>query len=239
MSVRNPAVKGGVAMGDAFSAIGALADPVRRRLYCFVAGRADGAGREESAREVGIAPHVARFHLDKLVEEGLLAVDHRRLTGRRGPGAGRPAKIYRRADTEVSVSLPERGYDLVGRVFAAAVERSLGGAPLAEALADAARSAGRRDGTTYDGAGGELERSAGVLRDRGYEPLEADDALVLRNCPFDALAREHTALVCGVNLDYVGGVLDGLGCRRTSASLDPGPDRCCVRIDAEPAVRPA
>jgi predicted ArsR family transcriptional regulator len=223
-------------MGDAFSAIGALADPVRRRLYDFVAGRDDGVGREEAAREVGVPTHTARFHLDKLVEEGLLAVDHRRLSGRTGPGAGRPAKVYRRSDAEVAVSLPERGYELVGQVFAAAVEKSLDGAPLSEALASEARAAGRRDGTAYAGRGqeverGELERSAAVLASRGFEPSADDDGLVLRNCPFDALAREHTALVCGVNHDYVGGVLDGLGCAHTSARLDPGPDRCCVRVE--------
>jgi predicted ArsR family transcriptional regulator len=223
-------------MGDAFSAIGTLADPLRRRLYDFVAGRDDGVGREEAARAVGVPTHTARFHLDKLVEAGLLSVDHRRLSGRTGPGAGRPAKVYRRSTTDIAVSLPERGYELVGHVFAAAVERSLEGAPLTEALAEEARAAGRRDGTAYDAGqhedqGGELERSAEVLKGRGFEPTRVDDGLVLRNCPFDALAREHTALVCGVNHDYVGGVLDGLGCDHTSARLDPGPDRCCVRVE--------
>jgi predicted ArsR family transcriptional regulator len=217
---------------DDFSAIGTLADPLRRRLYELVAGRDDGIGREEAARELDIPTHTARFHLDKLVDEGLLSVDHRRLSGRSGPGAGRPAKVYRRTDTVVAVSLPERGYDLVGRVFAAAVERSLGGAPLAETLAEEARSVGRRDGTAYDGTGDELERSAEVLADRGYEPAMDEDSLVLRNCPFDLLAREHTALVCGINRDYVDGVLDGLGCDHTRARLDPAPDRCCVRVEA-------
>ena len=226
-------------MGDAFSAIGSLADPLRRRLYAYVAGRDDGVGREEAAREVGVPTHTARFHLDKLVEAGLLAVDHRRLSGRTGPGAGRPAKVYRRADTDIAVSLPERGYELVGHVFAAAVERSLDGAPLTEALAEEARAAGRRDGTAYDSqsqgvASGELDRSAEVLTGRGFEPTRVGEGLVLRNCPFDALAREHTALVCGVNRDYVGGVLDGLGCEHTSARLDPGPDRCCVRVEESP-----
>jgi predicted ArsR family transcriptional regulator len=218
-------------MGDAYSAIGALADPVRRRLYAYVVASDGGVGREEAAREVGVAPHTARFHLDKLVDEGLLAVDQRRLTGRTGPGAGRPAKVYRRADAEVAVSLPDREYDLVGHVLAAAVERSLGGAPLDEALAVEARAAGRRDGTAYDGTGGELDRSAAALAERGFEPTRVGDGLVLRNCPFDALAREHTALVCGVNHDYVGGMLEGLGCAHTSARLDPGPERCCVRVE--------
>jgi predicted ArsR family transcriptional regulator len=225
---------------SAYSAIGALADPVRRRLYDVVAASDDGVGREEAARDAGVPPHQARFHLDKLVEEGLLSVGHRRLTGRTGPGAGRPAKIYRRSGAEVAVSLPERGYDLVGRVFAAAVERSLDGAALPESLAEEARAAGRRDGAAYAGQGGELERSAEVLAGRGFEPSRVDDGLLLRNCPFDALARDHTALVCGVNRDYVGGVLDGLGCDHTSARLDPGADRCCVRVEGSgaPTGRP-
>jgi len=224
---------------SAFSAIGALADPVRRRLYEYVVGRDHGVGREEAARETGVPLHTARFHLDKLVEEGLLAVDHRRLTGRSGPGAGRPAKVYRRSESVVAVSLPERGYELVGHVFAAAVQRSLEGAPLTEALAEEARVAGRRDGTAYPRKGGELERSAGVLQERGYEPTRVTEGLLLRNCPFDALAREHTALVCGVNHDYVGGVLEGLGCSHATAHLDPGPDRCCVRVELDEEAGPS
>lgn len=222
-------------MGDVYSAIGALADPVRRRLYDYVAAADDGVGREEAARAAGVAPHTARFHLDRLVEEGLLAVDSRRLTGRSGPGAGRPAKVYRRSGDEVAVSLPDREYDLVGAVLAAAVERSLAGAALETALGDEARAAGRRDGTSYAGRGDELTRVAGALAERGFEPRPADDGLELRNCPFDALARRHAALVCGVNHDYVAGVLDGLGCTRSCARLDPGPDRCCVRVVDDPA----
>ena len=222
-------------MGDSYSAIGALADPVRRRLYRYVVASDAPVGREEAAREVGVAPHTARFHLDKLVEEGLLEVGQQRLTGRSGPGAGRPAKVYRRASAEVAVSLPPRGYDLVGQVLAAAVERSLARGGLEDSLADEARAAGGRDGTSYVGGGGrggdELDRAAGALAERGFEPQRDDDGLVLRNCPFDALARRHTALVCGVNHDYVAGVLDGLGCTQTCARLDPGADRCCVRVE--------
>src|SRR3569623_2287197 len=139
----------GGAMTDAYSAIGALADPVRRRLYDVVAARDDGIGREEAAREAGVPVHSARFHLDRLAEEGRREVGHRRLSGRTGPGAGRPAKVYRRSSAEVAVSLPERGYDLVGGVFAAAVERSLSGAPLKRTLTEGAREAGHRDGVAF------------------------------------------------------------------------------------------
>ncbi|HET8562067.1 MAG TPA: helix-turn-helix domain-containing protein [Marmoricola sp.] len=221
-------------MGDfasSVAAIGALADPVRRRLYDYVASCSDAVGREQAAEAAGVPLHSARFHLDRLVEEGLLEVEFRRLSGRSGPGAGRPAKLYRRGSREVAVSIPGRSYDLVGGVLAAAVERSLAGDPLPGALAGEARAAGRRAAATYDGHGAdELDRTAAVLADEGFEPAREQDDLVLRNCPFDALARRHPELVCGINLDYVGGLLEGLGCRHASACLDPAPDRCCVRV---------
>lgn len=217
---------------DEFTAIGALADPVRRRLYDHVVSCAEAVGREEAAEAAGVPVHSARFHLDRLVEAGLLEVEFRRRSGRSGPGAGRPAKLYRRSSGEVAVSLPDRSYDLVGGVLAAAVERSLAGVPLPEALAGEAREAGRRAASSYDGSAtvAELDRTAAVLADEGFEPTRVGEDLELRNCPFDALARRHPQLVCGVNLDYVGGVLDGLACRRTTACLDPAPDRCCVRV---------
>ena len=65
-------------------------------------------GREQAAAGVGVARHVAKFHLDRLVADGLLAFEYRRPGGRGGPGAGRPAKLYRPTDSGVDVSLPER-----------------------------------------------------------------------------------------------------------------------------------
>jgi predicted ArsR family transcriptional regulator len=214
-----------------FSAIGSLADPVRRRLYDYVSSCADAVGREQAAAAAEVPLHSARFHLDRLVEAGLLEVEFRRLSGRSGPGAGRPAKLYRRSGREVSVSLPGRSYDLLGGVLAAAVERSLAGEPLPEAVSAEAREAGRQAGSSYDGPpAAELDRTAAVLADEGFEPARDGEELELRNCPFDALAHRHPQLVCGINLDYVGGVLDGLRCRHARAGLEPAPDRCCIRI---------
>ncbi|SFC76998.1 Predicted transcriptional regulator, ArsR family [Nocardioides terrae] len=219
-------------MSEAYAALGALADPVRRRLYDFVAGRSDAVSREQAAAGSDVPLHSARFHLDRLVEAGLLDVEHRRMSGRSGPGAGRPAKLYRRSAAEVEVSLPPRRYDVVGSVLAAAVERSLGGGDLPAALTQEAHAAGRADGAGCRVEGAETERCAAVLAGRGFEPSADDDGLVLRNCPFDALARQHTALVCGLNHDYVDGVLEGLDARSLHARLDPADDRCCVRLDA-------
>jgi predicted ArsR family transcriptional regulator len=217
---------------DEIGAVAVLADPVRRRLFDAVSSASEPVGREEAARCANVPLHSARFHLDKLVDAGLLDVSYARLTGRTGPGAGRPAKLYRRSAAEVVVSLPRRSYDLVGGVLASAIERTIDGGDVADSLREAAQSRGRAIGTAYDGRGDELDRACGVLATEGFEPRREDSDVCLRNCPFDALATEHTALVCGVNLDFVAGVLDGLGCSSARARLQPDPEHCCVRISA-------
>jgi len=218
---------------DQFQQVAALADPLRRRLYAFVADQADAVSREEAAEGAKVPLHTARFHLERLVEEGLLETEFRRLTGRSGPGAGRPSKLYRRASVEVSVSLPPRSYDLVGSVLAGAVARSLAGEPLDDALSAEARRRGEQAGSSYDGpAGDDVSRTAGLLDREGFEPDVDGDGITLRNCPFDALAQEQPTVVCGVNLAYLCGALDGLGCAHLAARLEPAPDRCCVTIES-------
>ena len=214
--------------------IGALAEPARRALYAFVASEPGPVSREQAAEHTGLALHSVRFHLDRLVEEGLLDVEFRRLSGRSGPGAGRPAKLYRRSDRQLSVSIPDRRYDVVGDVLAEAVDRSAReGSPVQDAVRSAALTHGRRLGaasatTVADAGGSEQECVAQVLAGSGYEPRVVGEEVVLANCPFDRLARDHTELVCGLNLALVDGVLQGLGCTTLQAVLDPRPGRCCV-----------
>src|SRR3954464_11035711 len=104
------------------AAVGALADPARRALYPFLAASEAPVSRDQAAADVGLARHTVKFHLDRLVDEGLLETEYRRLSGRRGPGAGRPAKLYRRSTREFDVTLPERHYDLAGQILAEAVQ---------------------------------------------------------------------------------------------------------------------
>ncbi|MDQ6641894.1 MAG: transcriptional regulator [Actinomycetota bacterium] len=211
--------------------IGALAEPGRRALYEYVAAQPDPVGREQAAAAVGIPVHSAKFHLDRLVSEGLLEFEFRRLSGRTGPGAGRPAKLYRRSATEFSVSLPERRYDLAGQILATAVDLSIrDGLPVDAVVRDVAVESGRDLGARSPRDKAERERTADVLSAQGYEPRLSQDEMVLANCPFDALAREHTALVCDLNQGFVEGVLDGLGCANLQACLDPEPGLCCVRV---------
>lgn len=208
--------------------VGALTEPVRRGLYRWVVAQPGPVSRDQAAAGAGVARHTAKFHLDKLVADGLLDIEYRRLTGRTGPGAGRPAKLYRRADRQLAVSLPPRRYDLAGQILAAAVDAaSTGETPLDEAVRDAAAEAGRR---LAGEAGGTGDALLGVLESLGYEPRTGDGTVELANCPFHDLAREHPALVCGLNLHLLTAVLERLGHAGEQAVLDPAPGRCCVRV---------
>lgn len=213
--------------------IAALGEPIRRELYRYVCAQERPIGREQAAAGVGIAHHVAKFHLDRLVVDGLLEVEYARPPGRGGPGAGRPAKLYRRSTRHISVSLPDRRYDLAGRVMAEAITvATRDGTPLSDALRAAARATGHHLAATaprFD-ARDSIEAVSAVLADNGYEPRLTGDDVILANCPFHRLAQSYTQLVCGINLDLIGGLLDGLGAVGLGARLDPGPDRCCVAI---------
>jgi predicted ArsR family transcriptional regulator len=222
------------------SGIASLAEPTRRALYLYVQAQASAVSRDEAAAGVGVPRHVARFHLDKLVDDGLLEAEYRRRSGRRGPGAGRPAKLYRRSSRELAVMLPDRRYELAGQLMARAItDAGSEGLAVAEGLSGAARDRGRWLGDEVRrraGAGAShaalLTAVRAVLDEEGYEPRRDPTGLTLANCPFRALALEYTAVVCGMNLAIMAGLLDRPGLRLT-ARLDPAPGRCCVRLAAE------
>lgn len=215
------------------TALAALAEPTRRRLYEHVAAQPTPVSRDEAAGELGVPRATAAFHLDRLVAEGLLEACFERRSGRSGPGAGRPAKLYRRAECAVSVSVPERRYDLAGELLAAAlVEAEESGESPRAVLARRARQRGREIGSEVREAGG--ERRAVVLEQLaryGFEPVADDAAVRLRNCPFHTLARTATELVCGMNLALVEGVVEGAAAEGLTPRLAPQPGACCVRLD--------
>ena len=220
--------------------VASLDHPVTRSVYRLLVDRGQ-LSRDDAAGRLDIARSVAAFHLDKLVGAGLAEVHFERLSGRSGPGAGRPAKVYRRSGRGIEVSLPERRYDLAGGLLAEAVERAGAvGVPVDRALHDAAVATGRQLGEAARAeagprAGRARRRDAvlRVLERNGYEPHLRDGEIVLANCPFHALAEEHRALVCGMNLDLLSAVVEGIGGEDLfSARLAPEPGCCCVRIKA-------
>lgn len=205
-----------------------LNDPLRWRLYQYVAGHDAPMAREDAASAVGISRTLAAYHLDKLVEAGLLVSSYARPPGRGGPGAGRPAKRYTRAQREVTVSVPPRDYALLAGLLAEAVATDESGT-VRETLAAAARKAGQAAG------GADL---TAALRACGYEPATTGaGGIELRNCPFHRLAQRHTELVCGLNLHLLQGVLDASGQPPSRAVLAPRPGRCCVFLDPPAGTR--
>jgi predicted ArsR family transcriptional regulator len=220
-------------------AIALLDEPVRRKLYDWVVRQRRPVGRDEAAAATGVARPLTAFHLDRLANAGLLATEFRRLSGKTGPGAGRPAKLYLRSERDVSVSLPERRYDIAAELMADALEDTRDERPAA-ALREAAHRMGEEVGSAAKVAAGprptetrRREALVETLEERGYEPLEQHGTLRLGNCPFHALVDDHRDLVCGMNLALAEGILDGLGEERISAHLDRQPGLCCVAFDLE------
>ena len=220
--------------------VAALADPIRRELYLYVSGQTAPVSRDQASDALGIARHTAKFHLDKLAEEGLLDISFKRFSERRGPGAGRPTKLYARSSRQLSVILPERRYDLAGQLLASAIEDAPArGTTPADALKAVATDWGRDVADQARAAAGprpSSERLRGctwqVLAENGYEPQRTDGTVVLRNCPFHALAQEHTDLICGMNLAILDAVTKRLKETGLAARLQPAPDRCCVVLES-------
>lgn len=226
-------------------AIALLDEPARRALYDAVVRAGRPLGRDEAASAAGVTRALAAFHLDKLASAGLLDVGYRRLSGRTGPGAGRPSKLYRRGSRDVGVSLPGRDYAVPAQLLATALEHLTGPTP-PDALRSAAHAFGEEIGTAARQRSGprpSRRRLRAALEEtleaRGYEPAETPSGEIrLRNCPFHALVEDHRDLVCNMNLALADGILDGLGEDRLGARLDPQPGQCCVAISAAtPAQR--
>jgi predicted ArsR family transcriptional regulator len=215
---------------DPLDRISLLAEPTRRALYLEVVRRGE-VGRDAAARAMGISRSLAAFHLDRLAEAGLVGVEFRRLSGRTGPGAGRPAKLYRRRG-DLGVSVPPRDYELAGRILAETVDS--GGAKPAQLGRTARRIGGDVGRAVRERAGSSPSRDRltrsllGTLRAHGFEPTRSGDRVRLMNCPFDALASRFPDTVCSMNHAFLKGVAEGAGLRHLEAVLDPQPGRCCV-----------
>jgi predicted ArsR family transcriptional regulator len=221
------------------SGVASLNDPIRRALYQLVVSSADAVSREQAAEGVGIQRALAAFHLDKLAEEGLLEFEFRRLTGRSGPGAGRPAKLYRRSDRQIDISLPPREYDIAAMLFAQAIDDAGPKGDVRAALGRASFAFGERMGAAAEERAGsrpsnKKRRDAllEVLREHGFEPHLVNGEVVLANCPFHALAQQFTDLVCGMNLHLMQGIRSvfDVGDDELRPRLEPEPGQCCVKF---------
>lgn len=202
---------------DDLEVVATLGEPLRRALYEFVASAAEPVSRDRAAHAVDVSRQVAAYHLDRMADDGLLDIEFRRLGGRAGPGAGRPAKLYRRSAQTYAVSIPPRRYELAARILLdAAREHGIEH----QALADAAHRAGRQIGR------GGLETA---LWDTGYEPAVEDGETRFRNCPFHVLREQDRDVTCRLNLALVEGMIEAAG-SQLGAVLAPEDGYCCVRL---------
>jgi predicted ArsR family transcriptional regulator len=216
-----------------------LADPVRRSIYTLVARSPEAVSRDATAAAVGINRALAAFHLERLLEGGLLVSEYRRLSGKRGPGAGRPSKLYRRSNVEADFSIPPRRYRLLAeRLASTLADESEDSAVMTRlreraradgvALGEAARRSTRGRKTTPH----LLEAAAETLSEAGYAgQMDSDGRLIMANCPFDAVAREQRGVVCGeLNRSFMNGVVAGLDTRGVEGVFEPSEDRCCMLL---------
>jgi predicted ArsR family transcriptional regulator len=215
-----------VVVPDRWTAVVALADGSRRALYEYVRRAGRPVGREEAAQATGISRGLAAFHLDKLVDAGLLRARHEAPPGQ-PRGRGRAPKVYEPASAGLAVTIPERRYELIAEILADAVASEPADAE--RAALRLARDRGRQIGARLPEEGGDL---AGALDHLGFEPRQdPDGSILLHNCPFHVLAVRQTELVCGLNHAFVSGIVDGLGDGQVEARLAPRPGACCVRVE--------
>ena len=211
-------------MQDRWTALTTLTDASRRALYDYVRRQDHPVGRDEAAAATAMSRGLAAFHLDKLVAAGLLAARYES-PGDRPRGRGRAPKVYEPIGNGLAVTIPERRYELIAEILAAAV--SGGDEPAREAATRLAYQRGRELSAQ---GGPDSADLVAVLAELGFEPGREGAVISLRNCPFHALAASYTALVCGLNHALVAGLVDGLDAGGTAAVLAPRPGRCCVEL---------
>lgn len=220
--------------------VATLRDPTRRRLYRYIERQPAAVGRDEAAKSVGVSRALAAFHLEKLVAVGLLKPEYRRLSGRTGRGAGRTSKLYKRSAHQFELSLPERHYDVLARLLAETINSDQPTSSEEGPAHDYGRALGTQERQSLRGRRGPA-RLLGCVEDvaetLGFDPYrDSNDAVRLRNCPFDPLSRLYTPLVCGVAQAILTGVIEGLEADQLTVSREMDPDRCCGVVSSQPGM---
>lgn len=212
---------------DRWRAAAALVDSSRRALYDYVRQQDHPVSREEAAAANQISRNLAAFHLDKLVETGLLRARYQPPPGR-PRGRGRAPKVYEPARDGLAITIPERRYRLLAEILADAIAAGSGDAT--EAARHHAHQQGHELGTRFRDANPPVPLRT-ALAQLGFEPSAAEDGtLLLHNCPFHALAARQTALVCGLNHAFLSGLVASLGVPEVRPDLAPRPGACCVQF---------
>jgi predicted ArsR family transcriptional regulator len=221
----------------AIRAVAALDDELRRGMYDYIRKARRPVTREEAAASVGISRKLAAFHLDKLVEAGLLRACCEAVGGVRK--VGRTPKVYEPCNDDIRVSIPPRHHDVLAGILLDAVLTEGEGENAREAVLRVARRRGEQVGVAERernkpgrlGVERALTMAEAVLARHGFEPSrESPTCVRLRNCPFHPLAAKAPELVCGVTHAFIAGFLTGLEARSVSGVPTPSAGGCCLEL---------
>jgi predicted ArsR family transcriptional regulator len=192
-----------------------LADETRYRIYRSIAEQPhDVVTVAEVAQRFGLHPNVARMHLGKLEQAGLLA------TGlRKTKGGGRPARLYTLSGQVSSFDVPPRRYDLLSSLALTALAQR--GSD--DDVTGICRDAGRAEGHRYLAEQGKPRNSGKkssadlvrrVAEQQGLLPEVHWDGgelnVRVRNCVFQEIAALRPDLVCSMHRAFFEGVVDAV-----------------------------
>lgn len=192
---------------------------------------------KDLAQRVGLHTSTLRFHLNRLVEAGLV---HEERADPDGPG--RPGLVYSTVEDtgEAGEESGERGYKFLARVLAAHLAATSGDA--AGEADDAGQVFGRylvgppRPFDTMD-AEHARARLVLLLDELGFDPHEATDAgrIVLHRCPFREVAEDNPEVTCAVHLGLMRGALEELRAPIEATGLDPfvTPTTCVAHLSTK------
>ena len=193
-----------------------LGDPTRYGIYrTLVEAAGEPLTVIDIARQFSLHPNVARMHLQKLVDVGLVESDTRK-----SPGGGRPARVYRLSDRVANLQFPPRDYQSLAGLALQVIQTIAKDQPslLDQAGWEMGRAEGlkglRRDGVepesaTLDAILDSLRATCALL---GLFPrVEREDGGIrveLRNCVFRELSVGFPGLVCALHTSLLRGILD-------------------------------
>lgn len=214
------------------AASGAALGESRARVLELLRAAHEPLGVQRVAEESTLHPNTARFHLDNLVEAGLV---ERRVEERNQPG--RPRMVYRAQAQDTSTG--QRSYQLLATMLTTLIAGELpqprqaaiaAGQEWGRYLAERPAPFERVD--AEDG----IRRLSSVLADAGFAPGAVDDAdspvIPLRHCPFREIAQQHADVVCSLHLGLMQGVLAEVRAPVAAQRLDPfvEPSLCLAHL---------
>ncbi|WP_075836175.1 MULTISPECIES: helix-turn-helix transcriptional regulator [unclassified Rhodococcus (in: high G+C Gram-positive bacteria)] len=200
-----------------------LASGRRVQLLDALRAAAESMAASELADLCGLHVSTVRFHLNALIEVGLIAKETERNVIR-----GRPRQLYRAQNPLGSGVGITSGYEKLAHVLAAHFARHADGDP--EQLAEAAGRQWALDDLGETSGNGRSTEDAAVVvttlfAEMGFDPeLESstsDTRIRLHACPFESVARQNPGVVCSLHLGLIRGVLTRLGARQIESTLTP------------------